>query len=685
VSRWSQSSALWAAVLAPLLVLIGFLLFLNFDRARREIEYASARRAAEIADLVDAAALSELKLASALSSSKAIVHDDIPAAYARAQELKAVSGVWRTVLLSDPIAGTEIFDLRRPLENAKAPIAPFVAAAAAAQSSGTPVIGNVMRDRLGTFVAPIHVPIMRGDRLHYILTVEMDTAAVQAIVTQRAPPGSVAAVVDRAGNFVGRSVAHEQRVGRPATRYVREAIAGAHSGKYKGVTYEGLINYTAFSTAPRTGWSAHVAVDSSLIDRPRGVSLALLVAVAAACLGASGLLALIAVRRMRDRRRDEERLRQSQKMEAVGQLTGGIAHDFNNLLMVIIGGLELVLKRTALDDPNRRHLEGAADAATRGAKLTSRLLAFSRTQRLARQRVDVRVVVDSLSDLLAQSLGPRIEVSIDVSEDARWVLTDENQLELALLNLAVNARDAMVDGGRVSISTRRARARGRSDRIEIIVADNGRGMTGDVAARAFDPFFTTKEVNRGTGLGLAQVYAMARQSDGDAFIESAPGQGARVHLLLPPAPAESESAEPAKSNTLVPNAHRGRRMLVVDDDAAVRRVIIDELRLLGFETREAASGAEALDQIRNDPPDLMLVDFLMPGLTGAEVARRAREMHPGQRIAFISGHMDNAALDSAAHGAMILRKPFHSSELAALVARALDLAPAAGPALPDPD
>ncbi len=673
--RWRQSYALWAAVLAPLLVLIGFLLFLNFDSTRREVEYVSARRAAEIADLVDAAVQSQLKLATALSTATPLVHDDMPAAYARAREFQAVSGAWRTVVLTDPAAGRELFDLRRPLASGGEPMAPFVAAAA---RSETPLIGNVLRDRLGVFVVPIHVPVMRDGRLRYILTVEMDTAAVQGIVAQRAPAGSVAAVVDRAGNFVGRSVAHERRVGRPATRYVREAVARGRSGLYKGVTYEGLVNYTAFSTAPQTGWSAHVAVDSALIDQPRSVSLALLAAVAITCLGASGLLTMVAVRRSADRRRDDERLRQSQKMEAVGQLTGGIAHDFNNLLTVIIGGLELVLKRVPPDDPNRRYLEGAADAATRGAKLTSRLLAFSRTQRLALQPVDIAAVMDGLSDLLAQSLGPRIAVSVDIADDARWVLTDENQLELALLNLALNARDAIADGGRIAISTQRAKVRGRSphDRVEIIVADDGHGMTREVAARAFDPFFTTKDVDRGTGLGLAQVYSMARQSGGDAVIDSAPGQGTRVHLLLPSAPAGDASEAPAGSTVISTNAHRGRRLVVVDDDEGVRRVIVDELRHLGFEIQEAAGGAEALDLIKAEPPDLMIIDFLMPGLTGAEVARRARAMHPDLRIAFISGHMDNAALDAAVHDAVILRKPFLSSELATMVTRALEADPA---------
>ncbi|MBL8771331.1 MAG: response regulator [Phenylobacterium sp.] len=672
--RWSRSYALWIAALAPLFVLIGVLVFAAFEGARRDVEVVSAQRATEVASLVDASAVSELKLAQVLASSAPLAREDMAEAYRRAAEVMALSGNWRTVVLSDPARGIEVFDLRRPLDGGPRPMADYIAAAAPGLAG--PTMSDITRDRLGVYVLPLHVPVVTDRGRRYLLTVELDTAAIQALVTTRAPPGSVVAVVDRSGNFIARNVAYESRVGRPATRYVRDAIAGGRRGLYPGVTYEGFKNYTAFDTGQRTGWSAHVAVASYLVDTPRRMSLAILGVVAVACLGASGGLALVAVRRMRSRRQEEARLHQSQKMEAVGQLTGGIAHDFNNLLTAIIGGLELSLKRAAPGDPSRRYLEGALDAAARGAKLTSRLLAFSRTQRLARERVDVQAVMWGMTDLLEQSLGPRIAMSIDVAEDARWVVTDQNQLELALLNLAVNARDAMPEGGRLELSTRRTPAKGRSshDRVEIVVADTGQGMTREVAARAFDPFFTTKEVNRGTGLGLAQVYAMARQSDGEAVIESVPGQGTRVRLRLPAAPPPLAGPDDvnARKDAVTASLRRDRRLMVVDDDAGVRGVLVDELRLLGFQVTEAASGAEALAMLERDAPDLMIVDFLMPGLTGADVAVRARELRPGQRIMFVSGHMDNAALDAAAQGAVVLRKPFVVAELAETVGRALD-------------
>ena len=661
-----------AAIALPLLLLVGFQLFTVVEAQRREVERLTEARAQEIATLIDAQALADLKLTAVLASATSISHDDIPGAYQRAKDFKAVGDGWRTVRLSDPSAETELFDLTRPYGPARQ-ISPSAAAAGRANLSG-PAIGGVEPDRDGGYRVMIQAPVIREGKVRYVVTVVVDPASIQHVVESRFMDGSVGAVVDRSARFIARNKDYGRRLGQMSSRYVQEAVKRGGGGLYRGVTLEGFESYTAYATAPLTGWSAHIAVSSSLIDGPRRWSLIIGLAVGAACLLVSGTLVAIALRDMALRRVEDERLRQSQKMEAVGQLTGVIAHDFNNLLTAIIGGLDLVLRRSASDDPHRRYLEGALEAANRGAKLTSRLLAFARTQQLERTAVDVDVVIHGMLPLLDQSLGPRIKVTVAVDPTARWVSTDANQLELALLNLALNARDAMPDGGQLGLTTRAmVQDREAGHRlVEISVTDNGVGMERQVAERALDPFFTTKAVDKGTGLGLAQVYAVARQSGGDVKIDSTPGQGTTMRLLLPAAqPIAPEPQAPQSSQAYPGQALGGQTILVLDDDQSVREVMVQNLRTLGYAVYEAASGDEALGALVEIAPDLLVLDFLMPGLNGAEVAARARTLRPDQKMLVVSGYLDSGALDRLAPDIPILRKPFDGQKLGATVAKLL--------------
>ncbi|MDO8325175.1 MAG: response regulator, partial [Phenylobacterium sp.] len=389
------------------------------------------------------------------------------------------------------------------------------------------------------------------------------------------------------------------------------------------------------------------------------------------CLALSGLMIGLTLRDMDQVRREDEGLRQAQKMEALGHLTGGIAHDFNNLLTAIIGSLDLVLRRAPAEDPNRRYLEGALDAAQRGAKLTSRLLAFSRTQKLGVEPVDIAATLDGMSELLDQSLGPGVAIRVQVAPEARWVSTDRNQLELALLNLAVNARDAMPEGGRLTFTgalVDHRRAGKATPRVVLAVSDTGQGMTSEVLHQAFDPFFTTKAVSKGTGLGLAQVYAFARQCGGEVKIHSEVGKGTRVELILP---AASEVASAPAIAAPEPVLADGRRILVLDDDESVRQVLVENLRARGYVVFQAANGEDALNALADIDPDLFVLDFLMPGLNGAEVARRARQMRPHQKLLVVSGHLDSVALEGAIEGVAILQKPFDGPTLALRVAEVL--------------
>jgi CheY-like chemotaxis protein len=307
-------------------------------------------------------------------------------------------------------------------------------------------------------------------------------------------------------------------------------------------------------------------------------------------------------------------------------------------------------------------------AAERGAKLTSQLLAFSRVQKLELKPTIVGPLIERIQDLLKHTLGPTIRLDLAIDEAEVPVLADHTQLELAVLNLAINARDAMPSGGTLSISTHPREVSGDAELmdgeyLEIRVADTGTGMPADVAARAFDPFFTTKPVGQGTGLGLSMVYGVARQSGGAARIESAEGRGTTISLLLKrtSAPREETGAPEVVGSGAGPVE---ARILVIDDENDVRKVVAETLEDFGHNVSTAADGPEGLSILEKEQFDLIVLDFAMPGMNGAEVAEAARRMRPDQRILFVTGFSDTEALTAAAGDAPVLRKPFRASDLA---------------------
>jgi CheY-like chemotaxis protein/two-component sensor histidine kinase len=371
----------------------------------------------------------------------------------------------------------------------------------------------------------------------------------------------------------------------------------------------------------------------------------------------------------------QEQLRQSQKMEALGQLTGGIAHDFNNLLTVVVGGLDLIVKR-AEDDKLKRYAENALAAAERGARLTGQLLAFSRVQRLEVRPTQVAPLIQNMRPLLRNVLGPGITKQFDLDEEAMPVMADPTQLEVAVLNLAINARDAMPDGGVLSFASRKVEVTGDLELddgtyIELTISDTGAGMSEEVAARAFEPFFTTKEVGKGTGLGLSMVYGMARQSGGTARIESAPGGGTAVKLFFREAEGEAvvesvvEEAKHAKGRA------KTASVLVIDDDPDVRGFVAATLEEQGYKVRQASDGRHGLAEIARETPDLVVLDFIMPGLSGAEVANRILEKQPDLPILFVSGYSETEAVKRVAPNAPLLAKPFRADALDKAVRGAL--------------
>ncbi len=385
---------------------------------------------------------------------------------------------------------------------------------------------------------------------------------------------------------------------------------------------------------------------------------------------------LFEARDITDLKAAQEQLRQSQKMEALGQLTGGIAHDFNNLLTVVVGGLDIVAKR-AQDDKLKRYAENALSAAERGARLTGQLLAFSRVQRLEVRPTPVAALIVNMRPLLRNVLGPGIEKRFNLDDEELPVMADPTQLEVAVLNLAINARDAMPEGGVLTFATRPVKVRhdpelDDGDYVELSITDTGPGMREEVAARAFEPFFTTKEVGKGTGLGLSMVYGMARQSGGSARIASPPGGGTTVKLLFRVAqqPAVAADAADADSGRDLDEA-RDASVLVIDDDPDVRGFIVGSLEEQGYRVAEAGDGRKGLKAFASERPDLVVLDFIMPGLSGAEVASRILADVPDQPILFVSGYSETEAVRRVAPNAPLLTKPFRADALDKAVRGAL--------------
>ncbi len=388
------------------------------------------------------------------------------------------------------------------------------------------------------------------------------------------------------------------------------------------------------------------------------------------------------------RQEAEEQARQSQKMEAIGQLTGGVAHDFNNMLAIVIGNLDLAKRRIANGDVDIvRFLDNGMDGAKRAAQLTRRLLAFSRKQPLSPAIIDTNQLVRGMEDLFRRTLGERIDIEFVLAGGLWRTKIDPGELESAILNLAVNARDAMPDGGRLTIETMNARLDeayaasnaevSEGQYIVVAVTDSGTGMPDDVVNRAFDPFFTTKDVGAGTGLGLSQVHGFVKQSGGHIKIYTELGQGTTIKIYLrrefDALTEQSDNAE--KLDTRLPLGSSAEIILVVEDDAAVRQTAVNALRELGYTVNEVASGAEAIQFLEKQPNiALIFTDVVMPGLSGRQLAEVVKVRWGTIPILYTTGYTSNSIVHNGMldAGVQLLEKPFSLDQLARKVRNVLD-------------
>jgi signal transduction histidine kinase/ActR/RegA family two-component response regulator len=392
-----------------------------------------------------------------------------------------------------------------------------------------------------------------------------------------------------------------------------------------------------------------------------------------------------------EREAAEAQLRQVQKMEAVGQLTGGIAHDFNNMLAVVVGGIDLAQRR--LNGPRREvlmHLKNAMEGATRAAALTRRLLSFARSEPLLPERVDSGELIGGMSDLLDRTIGERIRIDIDLAPDTWPTYVDPHQLENAIVNLAVNARDAMAGQGMMRIATQNVKLAASEvgdvragEYVKISVTDTGCGMTSEVRERAFEPFFTTKPVGKGTGLGLSQIFGFAHQSGGEVGIESEVGRGTTVSIYLPRTAAAAPirirpGIQQADADARVP----GARILLVEDDPRVRAATVGALEDLDYEPVACSSGAEAIELFQNQDFDLVISDVIMPEMTGPELIRHLKTTQSRDfAVLFVTGYVgEREGEDLRSHE--LLRKPFTVGALASAVSTALGRAASEPPRSP---
>ena len=381
----------------------------------------------------------------------------------------------------------------------------------------------------------------------------------------------------------------------------------------------------------------------------------------------------------------EARLRQAQKMEAIGNLTGGLAHDFNNLLGVIIGNLDLVRSLVAADDETAEFVKDATDAALSGAELTRRLLAFARRQPLQPERIAPNELVNGIVRLLRRTLGEQIEITLDLADDLWPIVVDPAQLEASLTNLATNARDAMPNGGRLTITTARRRLDAEyaashvdvtaGDYVAIEVTDGGTGMPPEIVERIFEPFYTTKEPGKGTGLGLSMVFGFLKQSGGHVAVYSEVGRGTTFRLYLPR--AEGDAPEAGEQPVSMNAQGAGERVLAVEDNPGLRRIVMRQLRQLGYRPIEADGAATALDILESQPIDLLFTDVVMPGpIDGIALARQAIDRWPKIKVVLTSGFPGTQLDDQlapAGTSVRLLSKPYRAQDLAVVLREALSV------------
>jgi signal transduction histidine kinase len=621
----------------------------------REQVVADARR---LSETVDRELAADIDAAQGLAESPALdPPQDLRAFQEIARREQARHPLWLTVILLDPQG--------RRLTNSRIPnrLGPAVDPASIGRLVETrrPLIGEIARG-MQQYAIPVRAPVLRNGRLIGIVTIAVRPDGISKTLTNlNLPPKWIAVVIDRLGRVVARTRNAAAFLGRPASGPALQARRTGQNGTYSGRTLDDLDTISAFWTSPTYHWSVHIGIPRSAFDAPLQRQLAFTAIGFSLSLLLAALFVGLLLRDLRLRRSEAAAAEQTSRMEALGRLTGGVAHDFNNLLMIIQGNAE-ILQRRVSSPAVERPLAAIREAAGRAAKLTRELLIFARGGEAESSVLDLNATLADFLGPIRQAVGPGVELKTDLEATPLLVDVDRVQLELAVLNLAVNARDAMPGGGSLTFSTRRAGA----DFIQLSVADTGHGMSEEVRARVFDPFFTTKPQGVGTGLGLTQVYGFVRHAGGSIEVQSKPGRGATILMRLPVAQRPAPDA-PRPSPEMAEPTFGGRRILVIDDNADVRQLTATYLRERGAAVVESDSGLEGLAALREGGFQAVVSDIVMAGeVDGLALAETVRERWPGLPVLLISGY--NASLTEAGErGFCVLRKPYDLAALGRLL------------------
>jgi signal transduction histidine kinase/ActR/RegA family two-component response regulator len=656
------------AALLPLAGLVAGLAVASLRQQQQAMRGEAVRRVAEILDSVERELFTQIELLKVLAQSPTLDGEppDLATFHQVAQRFIRERPLWEWVILSD-LDARQIVNTGLPFG---APLPPVVDKDGyrRAIETAAPVVGDLTGTRPRV---SFRVPVVRDGRVRYVLTTTVSPERLAAIAS---PPGLDPQwrpfVVDAAGR-VAASPRTPETVGERAGERALAARAAASEGVYDGRSLAGAATVAAFKRSERTGWSAHLAIPLTVYNAPLTRWLWILVAAGLAAFSLT-LTVIWLIRREVQAGRQETLLRErTSRMEALGRMTGGVAHDFNNLLMVILGNLEMLQRR--VQAPNLdRYVASIRKAAERGTHLTRELLSFSRGEAAQAEALDLNERVRAVLAMLRQSLRGDISVMFELAPGPLPVRIDPIQLDLAILNVAVNARDAMPNGGVLRISTRRAPFPDRSGRrgVALSIADTGSGVPEAALPHVFEPFFTTKEVGKGTGLGLSQVYGFAKASGGLADIESKVGRGTTVTIYLPEADAGAVEDRPEAARAPRDSEPPARiRILLVDDNDEVRTVAADFLAEEGFAVRQAGDARAALEVLEREGADVLVSDIVMPGgLDGFGLAKAARARWPDLPVLLASGYSTSAAA-AAELGFTVLKKPFQMTELGDAVRR----------------
>jgi signal transduction histidine kinase/CheY-like chemotaxis protein len=657
------------AALFPLVVLSAVLGVLAIRQQQNGLRQEALDRVDRVAAGVDRELAAQLELLRALSRLPVLDSPADQTAFAEsARRVRQDQPLWFVVSLSD-IHATRLVDVPEPIGGVQGGKVIDVASHARAVEMRQPAIGRMLRGTRGRPAFAIRMPVIRDDRVTAILSAVIGPDAVRdVLVASGLPNGWIGAVVDADGRLVARTAGPSTLIGEPASEAVRQPSAQASRGMYEGRTLEGMPTVTAHRSLTNGGWSVHIGLDRGLYYAPLTRSLWLIVGGALLSFALLAIFVWLLVRELRAREREQAAMAEGQRLEALGRMTGGVAHDFNNILMIAMGSAEALKRRRANPDQVTRFADAILSAANRGQLLTRQLLAFARRSTQEPISFHLQERVGDLGGLLDRSTRGDIVTAVSIPNETWPIYADPNALEVALINLAVNARDAMPNGGRLSVqamnvtleSGRDSETGLRGDYVALVVRDSGAGIPKEHLSRIFEPFYTTKPTGKGTGLGLSQVFGFAKQSNGTLTVTSKIGEGTTFTLYLPRS-TQPPREPPARDPSI--ETRSGGRLLLVEDNHEVAQVTEAMLASAGYAITWANSGKAALDIIdKGEPVDIVLSDVVMEGgLSGLELAPLLRKRRPGLPIVLMTGYSE-ALAKSSSSGFPVLAKPFAQAD-----------------------